>query len=125
MTTGLAYRRRLVLVLSLFTTACGRYADFSLPTPEASGPRPPFTWTASPDPVLARAQAADVLNPSVVRFHDLYWNLYSEFDGHMWHTAAATSPDGLVWTKLGRVLSPGLNGSAVVVGDEVFYWYQD
>ncbi len=121
----MAHRRRLVLVLSLFTTACGRYADFSLPSPEASGPRPPFTWTASPDPVVTRGQAADVLNPSVVRFHDLYWNLYSEFDGRMWHTAAATSSDGLAWTKLGRVLSPGLNGSAVVVADEIFYWYQD
>ena len=113
------------LFLVLLSTGCARYADFSLPAPESAGPRFPFTWTASPNPVLARGEAADVLNPSVVRFHDAYWNLYSEFDGRMWHTAAATSPDGLVWTKLGRVLSPGLNGSAVVVGDEILYWYQD
>jgi predicted GH43/DUF377 family glycosyl hydrolase len=67
-----------------------------------------------------------------VRFKGTYWNFYSEFDGRTWHTAAATSPDGLVWSKLGRVLSPlgwegtyiAANGSALVVGDEVFYWYE-
>jgi sucrose-6-phosphate hydrolase SacC (GH32 family) len=65
-----------------------------------------------------------------VRFHDLYWNFYSEFDGKAWHTSAATSPDGIAWTKLGRVLSPPdgsyitANGSALVVGEEIFYWYE-
>jgi sucrose-6-phosphate hydrolase SacC (GH32 family) len=67
-----------------------------------------------------------------VRFQDAYWNFYSEFDGHSWHTAAATSSDGLAWTKLGRVLSPqgwegtyiAANGSALVVGDEILYWYE-
>jgi hypothetical protein len=49
-----------------------------------------------------------------------------EFDGKTWHTAAATSPDGIAWTKLGRVLAYRLegdyiaaNGSALVVGDEI------
>jgi predicted GH43/DUF377 family glycosyl hydrolase len=72
-----------------------------------------------------------VLNPSVVRFKDAYWNLYSEFDGRAWHTAAATSADGFAWTKLGRVLSPqgwegsyAANGSALIVGDEILYWYE-
>ena len=49
-----------------------------------------------------------------------------------WHTAAATSSDGIAWTKLGRVLSPqasegsyiAANGSALVVGDEILYWYE-
>jgi len=115
----------LLVLIALATTACGRYADFTLPTPEATGPRAPFTWDALRNPVLPRGDATDVLNPSVVRFHAAYWNLYSEFDGHMWHTAAATSTDGVAWSTLGRVLSPGLNGSALVVGDEILYWYQD
>ena len=99
---------------------------------EASGPRAPFTWEARPEPVIARGDSSDVLNPSVVRFQGAYWNLYSEFDGRTWHTAAATSPDGLAWTKLGRVLSPqasegsyiAANGSALVVGDEILYWHE-
>ena len=106
-----------------FLTGCGRYADFTLPAPEASGPKAPFSWEATAAPVLEHGDASDVLNPSVVRFRDAYWNLYSEFDGKTWHTAAATSPDGIAWTKIGRVLSPqgwegdyiAANGSARVV----------
>ncbi len=114
----------------LLLTGCGRYADFTLPAPQPEGPSGPFTWEARAEPVIARGDAADVLNPSVVRFHDAYWNLYSEYDGKVWHTSAATSPDGIAWTKLGRVLSPpsggyiAANGSALVVGDEIFYWYE-
>jgi predicted GH43/DUF377 family glycosyl hydrolase len=74
--------------------------------------------------VIERGEATDVLNPSVVRFHDAYWNLYSEFDGKSWHTAAATSSDGIAWTKQGRVIDAGKNGSALVVGDEILYWYE-
>ena len=92
-----------------------------------------------PEPVIRRGDSSDVLNPSsdvlnpsVVRFQGAYWNLYSEFDGRTWHTAAAISPDGIAWMKLGRVLSPqgwegsyiAANGSALVVGDEMFYWYE-
>ena len=115
-----------------FLASCGRYADFTLPTPEPGGPRAPFAWQARPEPVLLRGDSSDVLNPSVIRFRGTYWNLYSEFDGHMWHTAAATSSDGVAWTKLGRVLSPqdwegsyiAANGSALVSGDEILYWYE-
>jgi predicted GH43/DUF377 family glycosyl hydrolase len=120
------------LAFLLFLTGCGRYADFTLPAPEGTGPRAPFVWEASPDPVLPRGDLSDVLNPSVVRFHGAYWNLYSEFDGKAWHTAAATSSDGLAWTQQGRVLSPrasegsdiAANGSALVVGEELLYWYE-
>ncbi len=122
----------LSLALTLTLTSCGSYADFTLPPPDPAGPSAPFTWEATPNPVLPRGEATDVLNPSVVRFHDAYWNFYSEYDGATWHTAAATSPDGLTWTKLGRVLSPegwegsyiAANGSALVVDDEIYYWYQ-
>jgi sucrose-6-phosphate hydrolase SacC (GH32 family) len=118
-----------VLGLLLLFTSCGRYADFTLPAPEANGPRAPFTWRANPEPVIARSDSSDVLNPSVVRFQGMYWNFYSEFDGSAWHTAAATSSDGIAWMKLGRVLSPAgsyiaANGSALVTGDEVLYWYE-
>ena len=116
----------------LVLTGCGRYADFTLPAPEATGPRAPFTWEARPEPVVSRDDSSDVLNPSVVRFQGAYWNFYSEFDSETWHTAAATSSDGIAWIKLGRVLSPqasegsyiAANGSAMVVGDEIFYWYE-
>jgi len=121
-------------LLFLLLTGCGRYADFTLPAPEPSGPRAPFTWEANPEPVIPRGDSSDVLNPSVVRFQGAYWNFYSEFDGqtHAWHTAAATSSVGIAWTKLGRVLSPqapegsyiAANGSALVAGDEILYWYE-
>ncbi len=89
-----------------------------------------------PEPVIARDSSrneiTDVLNPSVVRFHGEYLNLYSEYDGRAWHTAVARSSDGVHWEKRGRVLSPSgwegtaiaANGSAVVAGDEILYWYQ-
>ncbi len=125
-------RPALLLATSVFLAGCGRYADFTLPVPEPGGPRAPFKWEAWPDPVIARGDAVDILNPSVVRFQGIYRNLYSEFDGRTWHTAAATSSDGLAWTKIGRVLSPqgwegsyiAANGSALVSGGEIFYWYE-
>ena len=120
--------KRLALAAAIFLTGCGRYADFFLPAPQTAGPAQ-FKWEANAAPVLERGSATDVLNPSVVRFHEVYWNLYSEYDGKSWHTAAATSPDGLAWTKQGRVIDAGTdyiaaNGSALVVGEEIFYWYE-
>jgi hypothetical protein len=124
---------RVVTVCSaLLLSSCGGYSDFKLPAPQAAGPKAPFVWEPLPEPVLTRGASVDVLNPSVVRFHDVLWNFYSEFDGKTWHTAAATSPDGVAWTRLGRVLSPegweggyiAANGSALVVGDEILYWYE-
>jgi predicted GH43/DUF377 family glycosyl hydrolase len=118
----------------LVVGGCGRYADFTLPAPDATGPGAPFTWEAAPAPVLGRGPQAwdsvDVLNPSVIRFRGTYLNLYSGFDGKTWSTGAATSPDGVAWTKRGRVLSPGgweanwaTNGSGLVEGGEILYWY--
>lgn len=117
-------------IACLVLGGCGRYAEFTLPPPEAGGPSAYTRWEPLPHPVIARGEATDVLNPSVVRFRGQYWNFYSEYDGEQWHTAAATSPDGVAWTKLGRVLSPppggyiAANGSAVVVGGEIWYWYE-
>jgi predicted GH43/DUF377 family glycosyl hydrolase len=129
------YRRVLVLLGTLLC-GCGRYADFTLPQPDSAGPRSPFSWEASSEPILNRGEngawdSVDVLNPSVVRFNSIYLNLYSGFDGRAWHTGIATTTDGLHWQKVGRVLSPegwegsyiAANGSAIVIGSEILYWY--
>ncbi len=89
-----------------------------------------FDGKLRPRPVLSGA--IDTLNPSVIRFRGEYLNLYSEYDGHTWHTALATSNDGVKWEKRGRVLSPegwegnyiAANGAAVAMDDRIFYWYQ-
>ncbi len=120
-------------LLLIFTSACGRYSDFTLPPL----PRPAPThlyFDMQADPVLTRGakgdwDSVDVLNPSVVFRDGIYYNFYSGFDGKTWHTGLATSSDGIAWTKRGRVLSPeggyiAANGSALAVGEEFFYWYQ-
>jgi predicted GH43/DUF377 family glycosyl hydrolase len=128
------------LLLLLLLAGCGRYGDFTLPVIEADGELPDYHWQLHPDPVLGVATAGewdsvDVLNPSVVERDGLYFNFYSGFDGKTWHTGLATSPDGLRWEKLGRILSPdpgtwehddyiAANGSAVIRNGEFFYWYQ-
>jgi predicted GH43/DUF377 family glycosyl hydrolase len=125
------------ILLGALAGACGRYGDFTLPLPRSDGPQPPFAWQPSAGPVLGRGEPAqwdsvDVLNPSVVRFQGRYLNLYSGFDGRAWHTGAATSSDGVHWSKQGRILSPSgwegayiaANGSALVQDNEILYWYQ-
>jgi predicted GH43/DUF377 family glycosyl hydrolase len=89
--------------------------------------------------VLARGapgewDAVDTLNPSVVRHGETYFNLYSGYDGSVWRTGLATSPDGIEWTKQGVVLEPdratwegaaiAANGSVARIGEELLYWYQ-
>lgn len=133
------------LVACVALSGCGRYADFTLPPPDANGPHAPFEWRASPEPVLGRGpeawDAVDVLNPSVIRFRDGYLNLYSGFDGKDWSTGVAASADGASWKKLGRVLQgqgsagqgstgqgstgQGSNGSALAANGEILYWYVD
>lgn len=123
--------------LVALSCGCGRYADFSLPPAEAGGAVATFAWLPSREPVLSRGapgewDSIDVLNPSVVRFQGKYFNLYSGYDGHTWHTGVATSQDGGRWQKQGRVLSPSgweggaiaANGSALAEGSEILYWYQ-
>jgi predicted GH43/DUF377 family glycosyl hydrolase len=128
------------ILCALAACACGRYRDFTLPSP---GEAPPgelaLSWEIHPGPVLGRGapgdfDAVDVLNPAVVRHEGVYYNLYSGFDGARWHTGLATSPDGIRWTKHGRVLSPeagtwegdyiAANGAVEVVDGEFYYWYQ-
>lgn len=81
---------------------------------------------------MTRGRASDVLNPSVIRFRGAYLNLYSTYDSRTWYTALAISPDGAKWSGDRVVLSPSgwegnyiaANGSALVVGDRIFYWYE-
>jgi len=76
----------------------------------------------------------DVLNPTVIRQGEAYYNLFSGFDGHTWHTGLAVSADGITWHKEGKMLSPdpltwegdaiAANGSALADESGIFYYYQ-
>ncbi len=117
------------LLLSL--TACGRYADFTLPQLSTT-PQVRLSFLPNPAPVLTGGH--DVLNPSVVLSNHRYFNFYSEYDGHSWHTDLAESGDGINWTNQSRVLSPdprtwegsyiAANGSAANLDGQWLYWYQ-
>jgi predicted GH43/DUF377 family glycosyl hydrolase len=92
------------------------------------------------DPVMTRGvagdwDAVDVLNPSVVRQGDAYYNFFSGYDGKTWHTGLAVSGDGVTWHKEGKILSPdpatwegakiAANGSAISdEGGGILYYYQ-
>jgi len=114
------------LPLALLLCGCGRYSDFSLPA--AKGPQLNLAWQPLPNPVLPRGEAVDVLNPSVVKWQGEYLNLYSVFDGSRWHTALATSPDGLAWTHRSKAIEASeyiaANGGVAAFAGELFYAYQ-
>ncbi len=124
-----------LMVFCALLSACGRFADFTLPPPDAAGPRAPFRWEASPAPSIPRGasgawDSVDVLNPSVIRVKGGYLNLYSGYDGSAWHTGVAESSDGMTWRKTGLALSPAgweghiaANGSGLVEDGEILYWY--
>jgi predicted GH43/DUF377 family glycosyl hydrolase len=124
-------------LLVCLLSGCVRYDDFALPSPGTPQPGA-WRWNVRPEPVLGRGpgpwDAVDALNPSVIEHAGRLLNLYSGFDGRTWHTLLAESADGLQWTKRGRVISPAsgaweggyiaANGSALVRGGEILYWYQ-
>ena len=78
--------------------------------------------------------SVDVLNPSVIRQGDAYYNLFSGFDGRTWSTGMAVSADGIAWHKEGKILSPdpatwegsaiAANGSAFADENGILYYYQ-
>jgi predicted GH43/DUF377 family glycosyl hydrolase len=78
--------------------------------------------------------AVDVLNPSVIRQGDAYYNFFSGYDGKTWHTGLAVSGDGVTWHKEGKILSPdpgtwegaaiAANGSAIADESGILYYYQ-
>jgi len=109
-----------------------------------------FALDAQPAPVLSQGEgweSSDVLNPSVLLdpwplapgprplpsgLRPLL-NLYSGYDGHTWHTGLASSDDGLLWHKRGKILSPdprtwegsynAANGAALFHAAQIWYWY--
>ena len=98
-----------------------------------------WQWEPRAEPVLTLGasgdwDSSDVLNPSVIRQGDAYYNLYSGFDGKTWHTGLAVSADGITWRKEGKILSPdpqtwegdywAANGSAIADANQIFYYYQ-
>ncbi len=119
-------KRELTLLTAiLFLSGCGKYADFTLPTPDPQGPRGPFTWSASPDPVIPHGEFSDVLNPAVVKINGEYQNFYSEYDGKNWTTARAISTDGVHWTNrtpLNLPVSGGIAANGSALSND--YWYQ-
>ena len=116
---------------------CGHYGDFTLPVLNTPAPAP-VILTLQPTPVLSPVpgewDSSDVLNPSVVYHDRQFWNYYSGFDGSVWSTGLATSPDGIAWTRRGRVLATdasswdrgyiAANGSALWRNGELLYWYE-
>jgi predicted GH43/DUF377 family glycosyl hydrolase len=135
--SGFQARSRLLAGLAsvLSLCACGRYADFTLPAPEGGGPGAYASRPLSGPPILTRGapnewDSVDVLNPSLVEFRGARWTFYSGFDGRTWRTGVAVNAFGAL-RKQGVVISPeawegkiAANGSALVVGDEILYWYQ-
>lgn len=123
----------LLLLAASLGAGCGSYGNFTLPPISGGDPHLTFTWDESPEPVLTRGTMSDVLNPSVVRDGAGLSNFYSAFDGRTWHTALATSSDGLHWQPRKIVLSPrsgdwegsyiAANGSALMVGGQPWQWY--
>lgn len=131
-------RRAAVVFASLVLSACGRYQDFTLP-PQPGGAEIAWRWEARAEPVLTRGgegewDSSDVLNPSVIKQGEAYYNFYSGFDGRTWHTGLAVSADGTTWRKEGQLLSPdphtwegdywAANGSALAETNEILYYYQ-
>jgi predicted GH43/DUF377 family glycosyl hydrolase len=109
----------------LFATGCGKYASFTLPEARGGDTSLVYRFVAQPEPVIARGEFRDALNPSVAG----RLNLYSVYDGQ-WHTALATSDDGVHWRKQGIVLRAAArsyiaaNGSALSYAGQVWYWYE-
>ena len=85
-----------------------------------------FRFVAAPGPVLARGRFQDALNPSVYASD----NLYSVFDGRTWHTASASTTDGIHWLPGPIVISPDPHtweGSYIAANGSLLgsmYWYQ-
>ena len=106
---------------------------------QPGGPGVAWHWEARAEPVMMRGapgdwDAVDVLNPSVIRQGDAYYNLFSGYDGKSWRTGLAVSGDGVTWSKEGEILAPdpatwegsriAANGSAISDESGILYYYQ-
>src|SRR5262249_28529526 len=99
------YLRLSAAILVFLLASCGKYADFTLPPLPGAAPPPIYRFIAQPEPVLARGEYHDALNPSVTvssrALVPVPVNLYSVFDGRTWHTAESVGDE-----KRGIILSP-------------------
>jgi len=126
------------LAAALTFCGCGKYRDFTLPS-QRGGPSVTWRWRARAEPVMSRGvrgewDAVDVLNPSIIRQGEAYYNFFSGYDGKTWHTGLAVSGDGFTWRKEGKILSPdpvtwegsaiAANGSAIADESGILYYYQ-
>lgn len=117
--------------------SCCSYRDFTLPAQSGAPEKVDIQWHPQAAPVLTRGpdrswDSHDALNPSVVRTVNGYINLYSGYDGKLWRTGQASSPDGLVWKKQTQILAPdpgtwergyiAANGSAIEHQDLAYYY---
>ncbi|MCM3294145.1 hypothetical protein M3661_29030 [Paenibacillus sp. MER 180] len=118
------------------------YTEFHLEKPTHMTTEAPFNLEKKySEPVLKRGEkgewdSIDLLNPSVIKKDNTYYNYYSGFDGSVWRTGLATSTDGEKWTKNENNPILGLseigwdtkyiaaNGAAVEFNDKVYYYYQ-
>ncbi len=123
---------RFLLPLLLLLCGCGRYSRFALPDPGSPEPGT-YSWQPRSTPVMPNV-ATDTLNPSVIPWKGVLLNLFSLYDGRVWHTAASSSENGLDWSPARPVLSPdaktwegryiAANGAAIVFRGEILYYYQ-
>jgi predicted GH43/DUF377 family glycosyl hydrolase len=115
-----------VAIFLFFLSSCTRYTDFTLPRQSGGDPNLVFRFLPLPDPVVTRDPFTDALSPSVTA----NVNLYSVYDGKAWHTALATTQDGVHWQKQGIVLRAASgdyiagNGSALSYGGQFWYWHE-
>lgn len=60
--------------------------------------------------------AKGVSHPRVLKEGGAYRMWYEGFDSRVWRIFLATSPDGIAWTRRGRVLGPGGSGAPDELG---------
>ena len=120
-------------IVPLFCSACGRYADFTLPPlPAATLDRDLPLSAETPAPVLpARCRFPDALNPSVVRHATIST---PSSTARLAHRPRHHPQTAVHWQPQGIVLSPdprtwegtyiAANGSASPSGHEFWYWYE-
>ncbi|TDK66524.1 hypothetical protein E2I14_08645 [Sapientia aquatica] len=146
------YKFSVIYLLLMLIVSCRRSTEIGAPVVNSSNavlPAPTKQLSIVPvkidtlvnHPVLERGvigewDSTDVLNPSVIKFKDKYFNYYSGFDGKLWRTGVAVSNDGISWQKFvgNPVLAPSIsdwdtgyiagNGTAIYFAQRIYYFYQ-
>ncbi|MBL8237730.1 MAG: hypothetical protein JNM66_09940 [Bryobacterales bacterium] len=122
------------VLTALVLAGCAKYGDFQLPPAPGEAKNVRWRWDPLPEPVIPRGapgqfDSVDALNPSIAKTAAGYVNYYSGWDGKVWRTGLATSPDGLTWHKKGAILQPGpvpwegsyIAANGAVQGENYYY----